>query len=276
MNQALCQPRHQPLAVLMATSLLTSTAQIKATARVAEAARCSALAAHSAAGLAAGIGHREAARLLRAAEALSRSAAAVLQAPCKPVADAGHDIVEFPADPSRTQPVGEALPPRQRRRRAGRKRNQSGKKDADMEAAEQGGLGGEADVHVAALAVAPTNSAPTASSPPPVSASGLAAPDALVSLGGPVGVGSTQPHGRERTSAAVDGYMEGCELASLASCGPSASVSAAASVPSASGRFYSQCKFAQPISKKSLRCGGCGWRYRKDELSGLQMQLEEG
>ena len=104
-----------------------------------EAARAAALAAHSAAGLATTSSMREAARLLRSAEALARSAVAVLAAPRAPVTSTPTSPATA-ASPSGPPPVSSTVDGgigKKRRRR--RKKASGGKGRGEL---GQGGAGG--------------------------------------------------------------------------------------------------------------------------------------
>ena len=128
----------------MAAALPKSTATVtRALLQCIEASRASALAAHAAAGLSIGAGQREAARLLRAAEALSRSAAACLQAPALPAATG------LPVEP----------PTRQPRRRRRRKTNESKKKD---EQPQETAAAGMVDLEAATMCAAAAGAAAAA------------------------------------------------------------------------------------------------------------------
>ena len=101
----------------------------KAKKNVIEAARAAGLAAHSAAGLATASSFREAARLLRAAEALARSAVAVLDSspPSSSAAQKGPDVAERSGSPSGAGDGTQGVSARRARRRG---RRSPKKKDA--------------------------------------------------------------------------------------------------------------------------------------------------
>ena len=143
---------------------------------VLEAARAAVLATHAAAGLATGAGSREVARLLRSAEALSRSAVAILSTPSTTRSSSGPpreaDVRGAPGGAGGGAPVG---PPQRPRRRA-RRSKQKGKDDAlagkDIDMAVQGGVvdggvppGSTSSTCRALAHHAPVSGTPSASSP---------------------------------------------------------------------------------------------------------------
>ena len=143
---------------------------------VLEAARAAVLATHAAAGLATGAASREVARLLRSAEALSRSAVAILSTPSTTRSSSGPpreaEVRGVPGGAGGGVPVGPAQRPRRRARRS----KQKGKDDtvvgqdiymADQGVAVAGGApcGSTSSTGRALAHHAPVSGTPSATSP---------------------------------------------------------------------------------------------------------------
>ena len=95
-----------------------------------EAARAAVLATHAAAGLATGAAHRDVARLLRSAEALSRSAVALLTSPTRSSSNGGGSAPDGPPRGAHDGGVPNGPPRRPRRRPRRSQKDAQNKKDA--------------------------------------------------------------------------------------------------------------------------------------------------
>lgn len=205
-----------------------------------EAARAALIAVHAAAGLAVAGGHRTAARALRAAEGLTRSAIALLAAPSP----------EPPAcaTPAAAPAAGSDAAPRRPRRPRGRRAEGSGEGTGGKGDAG-GGLapGGEALMDVCSRE--PAEGA--------VEPEGELRPELLhpvfVAAGGGAAVRRHPPQLQAPSPApGPTGSADGA--------GRSAASTPAPSSTSASRRRFCSCGYAQPLPR-SGRCEGCHWHW---------------
>ena len=75
----------------------------------------------------------------------------------------------------------------------------------------------------------------------------------------------------------VDDYMEGNELAMPAGDAADSEYTTESKAEAKNNQgkvlYYCQCRFAEPLTRK-LRCSGCRWTYRKDQLSSLRSLVQ--
>ena len=203
-----------------------------------EVVRAATIAVHAAAGLVAGAGNRDAARALRAAEGLTRSALVLLH----PSVDRKSGV------PAEAAVVPDA--PRRRRARGKAKRGPVLAEPKDVKEELDSDLGGVGGGGVVALH----------------------GHEAAESLAAPIGL---VPPG---FCGDVDGYMESGDMldlvedlptaAAVATSAPGAAFTAASTGRGERPRLHCTCGYAQPLPK-SLKCKGCSWKWTKFDCAGL-------
>ena len=220
---------------------------------VLEAARAAAMAAHNAAGLATSAGLRSSVRLLRTAEALARSAGAALVS----------------SSSTQSAPTGSpSASARAARRRVKRQKEKEKKQAQDMSKGE--GHPVEQEVK---LGVLPVGSSVVYGDLAELGVAGstLVVPAATSASsswrkGSRTTVLATRASTSGEARMAVDGGGE---------VDPGGDSSAGQGLPkdrrAAKTWFFCSCRFGEPISHK-LRCKGCGWQYKTDDLKDLRQR----